>query len=116
MRNNSYKLNWFYEYNIQEVNSTKILSKYTFMLGHFKKSASILTDQETQMVGNDQWLATTCNTEQCCTDIPSKHFLKSQQLHKIFNHNTVKVKYSCLNNMSKIIMGHNRKLTIKSCD
>ena len=30
MRNNSYKLNWFYEYNIQKVNSTKILSKYTF--------------------------------------------------------------------------------------
>ena len=24
------------------------------MLGHFKKSACILTDQETQMVGNDQ--------------------------------------------------------------
>ena len=32
------------------------------MLGHFKKSASILTDQETQMVGNDQLPATTCNT------------------------------------------------------
>ena len=30
MRNNSYKVNGFYEYNIQEVNSTKILSKYTF--------------------------------------------------------------------------------------
>ena len=41
----------------------KILSKYTLiMLGHFKKSASILTDQETQMVGNDQCLATICNT------------------------------------------------------
>ena len=31
------------------------------MFGHFKKSASILTDQDTQMVGNDQWPATTCN-------------------------------------------------------
>ena len=68
MRNNSYKLNWFYEYNIQEVNSTKILSKYTFthklliMLSHFKKSASILTDQETQMVGNERWPATIRNT------------------------------------------------------
>ena len=30
MRNNSYKLNQLYEYNIQEVNSPKILSKYTF--------------------------------------------------------------------------------------
>ena len=65
MRNNSYKLNWFYEYYIQEVNSTKILSKYKFniliMFGHFKKSASILTKQDTQMVGNDQ-PATTFNT------------------------------------------------------
>ena len=32
------------------------------MLGHFKKSASILTDQETQMVSNDRWPATICNT------------------------------------------------------
>ena len=32
------------------------------MLGHFKKSASILTDQETQMVGNDRWPATVRNT------------------------------------------------------
>ena len=28
MRNNSYKLNWYYEQNIQEANNTKILSKY----------------------------------------------------------------------------------------
>ena len=33
------------------------------MLCHFKKSASILTDQETQMVGNDRWPATICNTD-----------------------------------------------------
>ena len=25
------------------------------MVVHFKKSASILTDQDTQMVGNDRW-------------------------------------------------------------
>ena len=30
MRNNSYKLNRNYEYNIQEANNTKILSKCTF--------------------------------------------------------------------------------------
>ena len=30
MRNNSYKLNWFYEHNVKDVNSGKILSKYTF--------------------------------------------------------------------------------------
>ena len=28
-----------------------------------KKSESILTDQETQMVGYDRWSATICNTE-----------------------------------------------------
>ena len=33
------------------------------MFGHFKKSASILTDQDTQMVGNDRLLATICNAE-----------------------------------------------------
>ena len=32
------------------------------MLGHFKKSTSILTDQETQMVGNDWWPVMICNT------------------------------------------------------
>ena len=32
------------------------------MFGHFKKSASVLTHQDTQMVDNDQWLATICNT------------------------------------------------------
>ena len=30
MRNNSCKFDWYYEYNFQEVNSTKTLSKYTF--------------------------------------------------------------------------------------
>ena len=33
------------------------------MFSHFKKSTSILTDQNTQMVGNDQWLATICNAD-----------------------------------------------------
>ena len=33
------------------------------MRGHFKKSASILTEQETQMVGNDRWPVTICNTD-----------------------------------------------------
>ena len=33
------------------------------MLGHFKKSASLLNDQETQIVGDDQWPVTICNTD-----------------------------------------------------
>ena len=36
------------------------------MLSHFNKSASILTDQETQMAGNDRRLATICNTVRTC--------------------------------------------------
>ena len=33
------------------------------MFSHYKKSASVLTDQNIQMVGNDRWPATICNTE-----------------------------------------------------
>ena len=48
--------------NIQEANNDLIqIHIYRLMLGHFKKSASILTDQDTQMVGNDWWPATICN-------------------------------------------------------
>ena len=39
-----------------------------------------------------------------------QHFPKSNQLHKIFNKNTVKVSYSCMNNMSSIISSHNNRL------
>ena len=41
----------------------QIYIQMLIMLGHFKKSANILTDQETQMVSNDPWPATICNTE-----------------------------------------------------
>ena len=37
MRNNSYKLNWYYDYNIQEANNTKILSKYTYYVRLFQE-------------------------------------------------------------------------------
>ena len=46
----------------------------------------------------------------------TKHFPRSHKLHKIFNRNTVKVSYSCMNNMSKIIKGHNKKVTSKPRD
>ena len=39
-----------------------------------------------------------------------KHFPKGSKLHKIFNRNTVKVSYSCMENMSKIIKGHNARV------
>ena len=46
----------------------------------------------------------------------AKHFPRSHKLHKIFNRNTVKVSYSCMNNMSKIIKGHNKKVTSRLRD
>ena len=46
----------------------------------------------------------------------TKHFPRSHKLHKIFNRNTVKVSYSYMTNMLKIIKGHNKKVTSKPCD
>ena len=46
----------------------------------------------------------------------TKHFRRSHKLHKIFNRATVKVSYSCMKNMSKIIKGHNKNVTSKSQD
>ena len=41
------------------------------------------------------------NVAKTFLQLVTKHFLRSQKLHKIFNRNTVKVSYSCINNMSK---------------
>ena len=38
------------------------------------------------------------------------HFPPSNKLHKIFNNNTVKVKYCCTQNVASIIKSHNKKL------
>ena len=40
----------------------------------------------------------------------------SHRLHKIFNRNTVKVSYSCMQNMSKIYKRHNSKITSAPCN
>ena len=39
-----------------------------------------------------------------------KHFPKGNKLNKIFNRGTLKVSYSCTENMSKIIKGHNSRV------
>ena len=39
-----------------------------------------------------------------------QHFPKSNRLHKIFNKNTLKLRYSCTSNMSSIISSHNKRL------
>ena len=40
----------------------------------------------------------------------NKHFGKTHKYHKIFNRNKVKISYSCMNSMSKIINAHNSKI------
>ena len=40
-----------------------------------------------------------------------KHFGKNSKLNKIFNRNTLKVSYSCMNNMDQIVKAHNNKVT-----
>ena len=42
-----------------------------------------------------------------------QHFPKSNKLHAIFNRNTVKVSYSCTQNMSSMIKSHNKKVINK---
>ena len=44
-------------------------------------------------------------------DFLDKHFPPNNQLHKIFNRNTVKVSYSCTPNVDSIIKSLNKKLT-----
>ena len=39
-----------------------------------------------------------------------KHFPPSNSLHRIFNHNTVKVSYCCTQNLGNITKSHNKKL------
>ena len=44
----------------------------------------------------------------------NKHFPPENKLHKIFNRNTIKLSYSCTQNMSRIIKSHNKKITTKN--
>ena len=42
------------------------------------------------------------------------HFPAGHKLHKIFNRNTVKVSYSCMNNVRSIITSYNTRIIRKS--
>ena len=39
------------------------------------------------------------------------HFPKGHQLHKIINRNTIKISFSCMDNMATIVKAHNNKIT-----
>jgi hypothetical protein len=43
-------------------------------------------------------------------DLVDKHFPPSNCLHKIFNRNSVKVSYSCMDNCKSIISKHNTRI------
>lgn len=45
-----------------------------------------------------------------------RHFPEKSPLHKIFNRNTVKLSYSCMQNMSNIISSHNKSILNPSKD
>ena len=50
------------------------------------------------------------NVAKCFLKLLDHHFPKSNKLHKVFNRNTVKVTYSCTENISSIINSHTKKL------
>ena len=50
------------------------------------------------------------NVEKRFLSLLDHHFPKSNKLHMIFNRNTVKVSYSCTENISSIISSHKKKL------
>ena len=43
-----------------------------------------------------------------------KHFPKDHKLRKIFNRNTIKISYSCMNNTKQIIDNHNKRILTAS--
>ena len=42
--------------------------------------------------------------------LTDKHFAKDNKLRKIFNRNTIKISYSCMNNTKQIIDNHNKRI------
>ena len=51
------------------------------------------------------------NVAKMFSQLIDTHFPRTNKLHKIFNRNTVKVSYSCTQNTSQIIKGHNKKVS-----
>ena len=54
------------------------------------------------------------NVGKCFLSLIDKHFPKSNPLHKIFNHNTIKLSYGCMGNARTIISNHNKAEINKS--
>ena len=54
------------------------------------------------------------NVGKCFLSLIDQHFPKSNPLHKLFNQNTLKLSYSCMNNVISIISSHNKTVISKS--
>ena len=50
------------------------------------------------------------NTGKTFLQLLSKNFPKDHEMHKIFNKNTVKTSYTCMNNISSILPTHNKNI------
>ena len=72
--------------------------------------------------GNIVWFnpplnkAVSVNAAKIFIQLINTHFPKSHSLHKIFNRNTVKVSYSCMQNISKIYKGQTSKIPSTLCN
>ena len=55
-------------------------------------------------------LMTKTNVGKAFLNLLEKHFSKEHRFHKIFNKNTVKLSYSCMPSVDKIISKHNKKI------
>ena len=60
--------------------------------------------------------AVSTNVAKFFLQLINRHFIKSHRLYTIFNRSTVKVSYSCIQNMSTIYKGHNSKITSTPCN
>ena len=66
--------------------------------------------------------AVSTNVAKRFLDLLDKHFSQNNQLHNMFNRNTIKVSYSSTPNVGSIIKSYNKKLTnaeskqIKHCN
>ena len=50
------------------------------------------------------------NVGRAVLELVDKHFPPGNTLRKIFNRNTIKISYSCMNNVASTIKGHNKKV------
>ena len=95
-------------------------SGYTDFKLKFNKTSNICTKRNQQR--NIIWFnppfsrAVSTNVGKKFLQLLHHHFPPFNKLHKIFNNNTVKVSYYCIQNVASIIKSHNKKLSNTSIE